>query len=121
MSGSLTAGGGPYDRQDMANHTMAACQFLEHLSSGDFAKAAASFDSTMSTQMPADQLKAGWEQVERIGGKFQEPMETSVQPIEGQPGYQIVHMTLRFDTQTIQSYLVYDQAGKVAGLGFAAS
>jgi hypothetical protein len=105
----------------MANHTISACQFIEHLNAGDFAQAAAMFDSTMSSQMPPDQLKAGWEQVERVGGKFHEPMETSIQPVEGQPGYQIVFLTLRFDTQNIQSYLVYDPAGKVAGMGFAAS
>jgi uncharacterized protein DUF3887 len=98
-----------------------ACQFIDNLSTGNFAQAAASFDQNMSTAMPKDQLQAGWEQVERIGGKFHETTEVKIEPVDGQPGYTAVFLTLKFDVQSIQAYLIYESGGKVAGMGFAAA
>lgn len=92
-----------------------ARQFISQLQAGQFTEAAARFDKTMSEAMPLEGLKGGWEQVQAQAGKFQEALDANV---ENQDGYQIVIIKLRFENANVACRLVFDQSGKIAGMGF---
>lgn len=93
-----------------------AQQFIRQLQAGEFEQAATRFDKTMGEMMPLEGLKAGWEQVQMQAGPFQEALDATA---ESQDGYQVVVIKLRFEKGNVACRLVFDQAGKVAGMGFA--
>ncbi len=92
-----------------------ATAFVAKLASGDFAGAVATFDDTMRTALPADKLKATWQQVLQGAGAYLGPTATRVQTF-GQ--YRIVYVTTAFANASLDVKVVYDRSGKVAGLFF---
>jgi dienelactone hydrolase len=92
-----------------------ATAFVAKLAAGDFAGAAATFDDTMTTALPADKLKAVWQEVVQGAGAYQGPTATRVQT-SGQ--YRIVFVTTAFADVSLDVKVVYDRSGKVAGLFF---
>ncbi len=93
----------------------AARTFIQQLQAGQFQAAATGFDPTMSAAMPVEGLQAGWEQVQAQAGAFQEALGAEV---AAQDGYKVVLVKLKFANANVACRLVYDGAGKVAGMGF---
>lgn len=90
-----------------------AVAFTDLLAKGDFAKARAEFDATMSAAMSEQALATVWAQLETSGGKYlghdtprQEPFGEFI----------IVYVPCRWERTRLDLKVVYNKAGKVSGL-----
>jgi len=90
-------------------------QFVDALAAGDFVKGHANFDATVAKQMSAEQLKATWAALQMQAGKFAKRHGARA---ESQPPYTITHVTCEFANAWIDARVVFNPAGKVAGLQF---
>ena len=89
---------------------------INQLATGDYAGAEASFDDTMSAQMPSAKLAEVWGQVTAQYGAFKS--QGNVQT-GAQQGYIVVVTECEFENGNILIRVVFDSADKVAGLFFA--
>lgn len=90
-------------------------QFVDALAADDFAKGHATFDETVAKQMSAEQLQATWAALQTQAGKFLKRHSTRA---ESQAPYTITHVTCEFANAWIDTRVVFNPAGKVAGFQF---
>jgi hypothetical protein len=93
-----------------------ATLFINRLAQGDYTSAASTFDSTMSAAMPADKLKETWESILGQAGSFDSIESTS---LTTQGGYDVIVVTTKFENMRLDTKVVFDKSGKIAGLWFA--
>jgi hypothetical protein len=102
--------------QTLPNLEQTARSFVELLEKGDFAKATADFDATMSKVMPADELKKVWEKLLGDVGGFKKQLGTR---LETSGKYRIVLLTCEFAKAKLDARVVFDKDAKITGLFFA--
>jgi uncharacterized protein len=96
--------------------TVKAREFITAMAKGDFALAVSGFDETMGKAMPADTLEALWaKQLPAQVGAFKRQGSARREELQG---YQIVLITCSFDKTLLDARVVFDKAGKIAGLQF---
>lgn len=92
-----------------------ARDFVGLLVSGSYAEAETRMDDTMRTALPREKLAEVWTGIESQVGAFRKVRATRAE----QSGvYTVVYVTAAFGTQTLDVKVVFDAAGKVAGLFF---
>lgn len=92
-----------------------ARDFVGLLASGSFAEAETRMDDTMKKALPLETLAEVWRGIEAQPGAFGQVQSTRT---EQSGAYTIVYVTSAFGTQTLDAKVVFDAAGKVAGLFF---
>jgi len=90
--------------------------FVEELAAGKFDQGAARFDERMAQAMPAQKLAETWQAVQGQAGAFQKILGTSRNDAQG---YLIVLVTCQFAATPLNVRVVFDAAGRIAGLFFA--
>jgi dienelactone hydrolase len=93
-----------------------ARRFVDLLASGDFGAAVAMYDDTMKAALPAPSLREAWGAVGAQAGPFRKQESTRVEQVGA---HQAVVVTTRFEKMTLDVKVVFDEAGRVAGLFFA--
>ncbi len=88
---------------------------VNEITSRQFDKVFAQFDTTMANAFPADKLSQAWDQVVSQAGAFQKIDSTRV--IE-QSGYHVATTTCTFANALVNIILAFDSAGRIAGLRF---
>ena len=89
--------------------------FVDQVTQGDFAAAAAMFDETVAALMPAARLQEAWDGLVAAAGPFEQRTESRA---THQQGYDIVLVTCRFGGGSVDLRVVLDGRGRVAGLQF---
>ena len=108
---------GPAPAEDAL--TLKARAFLVALEKGDYALAARDFDATMLKLMGPDKLEAMWaRQLAAQLGAFKQQGPARREQLQG---YEIVLVTCSFEKSLIDARVVFDKAGKIAGLNFVPS
>jgi len=92
-----------------------ATALLDHIVAGEFGPVVAEFDATMTAAMPAEMLAATMTQLGQQVGPFVE--RTNTREAE-EAGYDVVYITTVFEKATLNTKVVYDAEGQVAGLFF---
>ncbi len=92
-----------------------ARDFVGLLASARYAEAVARMDDTMKAALPQEKLADVWRGLESQVGPFREVQGTRV---EQSGDYTVVYVTTAFGTQTLDTKVVFDRAGNVAGLFF---
>lgn len=92
--------------------------FVGLLSEGKYAQAVEYFDATMTKVMPEDKLKATWETVLRQAGVFKSQDGTRTGKAAA---YDIVFVKCLFEKSALDTRIVFDKEGKIAGLFFQPS
>ncbi|MDH7511927.1 MAG: alpha/beta fold hydrolase [Clostridiales bacterium] len=92
--------------------------FLRALDRNDFEAAVTDFDATMMKVSGPDKLAEFWNQVPGQFGAFKR--QTAARRDELGP-YDIVLVTCEFEKVTLDARVVFDKAGKIAGLQFVPS
>jgi len=96
--------------------TAKARAFLVALEKGDFGLAVRDFDETMGKVSGADKLETMWrKQLPAQLGAFKKQGAARREQLQG---YEIVLVTCEFEKATLDARVVFDKAGKIAGLGF---
>lgn len=96
--------------------TLKARSFLTALEKGDFRLAARDFDETMLKLSGPDKLETMWKkQLPAQLGAFKKQAAARRDELQG---YEIVLVTCEFEKATLDARVVFDKAGKIAGLGF---
>ena len=96
--------------------TVKARAFLAAMEKGDFQSAARDFDATMLKLSGPDKLEAMWKkQLPAQLGAFKKQAGARRDQLQG---YEIVLVTCEFEKATLDARVVFDKAGKIAGLGF---
>ncbi len=96
--------------------TVQARAFLTALEKGDFQLAVRDFDETMLKLSGPDKLETMWKkQLPAQLGAFKKQSGARREELQG---YQIVLVTCEFEKATLDARVVFDKAGKIAGLGF---
>lgn len=111
--GGTTAGQGA--QQEAGCKVALASELLQLLVKEEFGKATANFDATMKKHLPADKLKGAWASIQSQAGAFMK--ELGVRTSQEQ-GYEIVYVTCEFEKAPLDMKVVFDSAGKIAGLFF---
>lgn len=92
-----------------------ARDFVGLLASGSYAEAETRMDDTMRAALPLEKLAEVWRGIESQVGAFREVQVTHT---EQSGAYTVVFVTTAFGTQSLDVKVVFDAAGKVAGLFF---
>ncbi len=102
----------------VGNDTLIALahSLISQLAAGDFAGAEAGFDETMRAQLPLAKLAEVWGQLTGQYGAFKS--QGNVQT-GAQQGYVAVVTECQFENGNLLARVVFDSAGKVAGLFFS--
>jgi dienelactone hydrolase len=96
--------------------TVEARTFLAAMEKGDFQSAVRDFDETMLRLSGPDKLEAMWKkQLPAQLGAFKKQAAARRDELQG---YEIVLVTCEFEKATLDARVVFDKAGKIAGLGF---
>lgn len=96
--------------------TVKAREFLTALEKGDFKLAARDFDETMLKVSGPDKLETMWKtQLPPQLGAFKKQTASRRDQLQG---YEIVLVTCEFEKATLDTRVVFDKAGKIAGFGF---
>ena len=98
--------------------TSAGKQFVELLAKEDFAGAVARFDATMKTALPEPKLRETWQAVQAQAGPFQKQLGARATKVTG---YDVVLVTCQFERTALDTKVVFDAKGRVAGLFFVPS
>lgn len=89
--------------------------FVDHLVAGELDEAASGFDKTMTKVMPAEKLGAVWAQLGKQAGAFKARHGARTVSLGS---YQAVFVTCEFERAWLDAKVVFDQAGRIAGLFF---
>jgi uncharacterized protein len=100
----------------LGNLEQTARAFVDLLAKGDFAKATADFDATMTKVMPPDELKKTWAKLVGEGGDFKKQLGSRTVT---SGTYQIVFVTCEFARAKFDARVVFDKDAKITGLFFA--
>ena len=92
-----------------------ATVIVDQMMAGDYASVVAGFDATMTAAMPESLLATTIMQLQQQAGAFKERTETRQAQ---EAGYDVVFVTTVFEKATLNSKIVFDDAGKIAGLFF---
>jgi len=96
--------------------TVKAREFLTALEKGDFKLAVRDFDETMLKVSGPDKLETMWKtQLPPQLGAFKKQAASRRDQFQG---YEIVLVTCEFEKATLDTRVVFDKAGKIAGFGF---
>ena len=96
--------------------TIKARGLLAAMEKGDFRLAARDFDETMLKVSGPDKLEPMWtKQLPAQLGAFKKQAGARREQLQG---YEIVLVTCEFEKATLDARVVFDKAGKIAGLGF---
>jgi dienelactone hydrolase len=96
--------------------TVKAREFLAAMEKGDFRLAVRDFDETMLRVSGPDKLETMWtKQLPPRLGAFKKQGASRREQLQG---YEIVLVTCEFEKATLDARVVFDQAAKIAGLGF---
>jgi hypothetical protein len=96
--------------------TVKARGLLAAMEKGDFQLAVRDFDETMLKLSGPDKLEPMWtKQLPAQLGGFKKQAGTRREQLQG---YEIVLVTCEFEKATLDARVVFDKAGKIAGLGF---
>lgn len=96
--------------------TVKAREFLTAMEKRDFVLAARDLDATMLKVSGPDKLETMWtKQLPARLGAFKKQAAARREELQG---YQIVLVTCEFEKATLDARVVFDKAGKIAGLGF---
>jgi len=96
--------------------TVKAREFLTALEKGDFKLAARDFDETMLKVSGPDKLETMWRtQLPPQLGAFKKQTAARREQFQG---YEIVLVTCEFEKATLDTRVVFDKAGRIAGFGF---
>ncbi len=98
--------------------TILAERMVEALALNDYNWAVAHFDEAMKKAFTAESFRQAWQTVLAQKGKFKGKQFASIQKI-GE--YQAVFVDCRFENGEISAKVVFDKAGKIAGLFFTPS
>jgi dienelactone hydrolase len=90
--------------------------FVDLLAAGDYAAAAGGFDETMSALMPAEKLRETWEGLVAQAGPLQRVVSVKT---DRNGDYDIALVKCEFEAARVDLRVVFDAAGKVAGLFIA--
>ena len=93
-------------------------EFVALLVKGDFAGAAARYDTTMKTALPEPKLREAWQSLAGQAGPFKKRLQTRVQKVQG---YDVVLVTCEFERAKLDAKIVFNSQGEVAGLFFLPS
>ncbi len=93
-------------------------RLVDRLAAGDFTGAGAEFDEAMRTALPPAKLAGVWVALKGQAGAFQGRGGTRP---GREAGYDMVFVTCRFASRPLDAKVVFDDAGKIAGLFFAPS
>ena len=93
-------------------------QFVELLAKEDFAGAVARFDGTMKAAMPEPKLRETWKAIQAQAGRFQKQLGARAMKLAG---YDVLLVTCQFKEMTLDTKVVFDAKGRVAGLFFVPS
>jgi alpha-beta hydrolase superfamily lysophospholipase len=74
------------------------------------------FDENMAQQLKAEQLKAIWEQLEKVYGKFEVIKSSQLLPNDN---YWMVDVIVGFTNQDVSTKITYDSTNRIAGLFFS--
>ncbi len=89
--------------------------FVGELDAGRFTNAVARFDRTMAAALPAPKLAATWQAVNRQVGEFKRRHASRTETL---PPYQIVLVTCEFTRDWLDTKVVFNPEGEIAGLFF---
>ncbi len=95
--------------------TGAGKQFVESLAKEDFAGAVARFDAACKTAAPEPTLRETWQALLAQAGPFQRQLGATATKLGA---YDIVLVTCQFERTNLDTKVVFDAEGRVAGLGF---
>ena len=113
FAGALLAQG-PAQAEDEL--TVKARAFLLALEKGDFQLATRDFDATMLKVFGPDKIEAVWsKQLPAQVGAFKQQGPARREQLQG---YEIVLVTCSFEKTLLDARIVFDKAGKIAGLNF---
>jgi fermentation-respiration switch protein FrsA (DUF1100 family) len=112
--GSLVAQEQGHSRQDTV--VAAGKAFVGLLAKGDYAGCVAQFDSTMTAVMPAEKVQEMWVSVAAQSGAFKKQLGARSMKYKS---YDIIFVTCEFERDTLDTRVVFDTRGKIAGLFFA--
>jgi dienelactone hydrolase len=90
-------------------------QFVDLLARGDFAAAVARYDKTMQTALPELKLRDTWRSVETQAGRFKKRLHTRMVKAGG---YDVALVTCEFERAKLDTKVVKNSQGEVAGLFF---
>jgi fermentation-respiration switch protein FrsA (DUF1100 family) len=100
---------------DQNNNASSGRQFVQNMVDGEFAVAAAHFDTRVSQAMSPAQLQQAWKGLIKQCGEFK---QIGGVRSESEAGYNIVYVDCQFNLTTIDTKVVYDKDGKIGGLWF---
>jgi len=92
-----------------------ATRFVDLLTAGDFATAVKSFDDAMKQALPPDRLAGVWHGILAQAGRYQKRL--AVRGGED-AGHRVAFVKCRFESATLEAKVVFDTAGRIAGLFF---
>ncbi len=95
--------------------TVKAREFLTALEKGDFKLAARDFDETMLKVSGPDKLEALW--TKQLPAQLGALKKQAAARRDQLRGYEIVLITCEFEKATLDTRVVFDKAGKIAGFG----
>jgi len=99
--------------------TVKARAYLAAMEKGDFTLAARDFDATMLKVSGPEKLEPMWtKQLPAQVGAFKKQTAARREELQG---YEIVLVTCEFEKATLDARVVFDKAGKIAGIGFVPS
>ena len=90
-------------------------QFVDLLAKGDFAGAVARYDKAMQTALPEPKLRDTWRSVEAQAGRFKKRLHTRTVKAGG---YDVALVTCEFERAKLDTKVVMNSQGEVAGLFF---
>jgi hypothetical protein len=92
-----------------------AMQLVEQLRDGDFDAPHAAFDDTMRRALPPEQLRQTWAGITGQAGAL---LSLKAAGETAHQGYRIQHVACGFERMDLIADVVFDGAGRVAGLFF---
>lgn len=101
-----------------ADVTAAGKQFVDLLAKQNYAAAVEQYDATMKAALPEAKLRETWEAVQTQAGPFKKQVSARALKVQG---YDVVLVTCQFEKTKLDTKVVFDSKGKVAGLFFVPS
>jgi len=106
------------DEQNTIRREADGRAFVKSMAERRFDDCVAMFDSTMKAMMPAARMEETWNAVLKQAGKFKEQQAIRYQKYGV---YDIVIVTCQFEGNPLDVRVVFNQAGRIAGLFFVPS
>lgn len=92
-----------------------ARDFITRMEAGEYKEARQYFTTQMKLALTQQKLADVWEALQLQAGNFVQQGDAR---IESEAGYKIVYVTCRFGLSALDTRVVFDQKGKIAGLFF---